>query len=135
MLLLPFIARYVVVCKCVVLLSYASSCLIISFFAILAARLCINAVRVKKKAGTVYLSIKLFLSLCLFSGYSLSHLRGSGGGDSGAGADPAFAEGGRLRRQQHPVVSGCQVRLVESIPEGLVYNSSVQHMRTYEVSQ
>ena len=31
-----------------------------------------------------------------------------------------------------PCSDQCSIQLVESIPEGLVYNSSVTHMKTYE---
>ena len=27
----------------------------------------------------------------------------------------------------------CQIQIVESIPEGLVYNSTIDHLRTYDV--
>ncbi len=40
---------------------------------------------------------------------------------------------GRHHHEQHPVVN-CSVRLVESIPEGLTYNSSVRGMDTFEVA-
>lgn len=76
-------------------------------------------------------------STSIFSGYSLAKVGESSTKENGSGLLPTAASphGAEEIHHRHPVVKGCRIQLVESIPEGLVYNSTVRHMPTFDVIQ